>query len=61
MQWFCRVIKECIPSIKIYAAVMMKVKFEIKVIFSLNKVKKSFTGCPGDFFCCASDWKQTIF
>ena len=29
-QWFYRVIKLCIISIKIYAAIMMKVTFEIK-------------------------------
>ena len=33
-----------------------------KVIFSLNKVKKSFTDCPVDFlFCDAGDRKRTIF
>ena len=31
-------------------------------MFSLNKVKKSFTSRPGDlFFCDAGDRKQTIF
>ena len=34
-EWFCRA-----SSVKIYAAIMVKVTFEIKVIFSLNKVKK---------------------
>ena len=29
-QWFYRAIKLCIISIKIYAAIMMKVTFEIK-------------------------------
>ena len=36
-EWFCRA-----SSVKIYAAIMVKVTFEIKVIFSLNKVKKSY-------------------
>ena len=35
MQWFCRAIK---------------VSFEKKLIFSLNKVKKSFTGLSVGFF-----------
>ena len=39
MQWFCRAIKLCIISLKIYAAIMVKVSFEIKSN-SLNKVKK---------------------
>ena len=30
MQWFCRAIKLCIISVKIYAAIMVKVSFEIK-------------------------------
>ena len=30
MQWFCRAIKVCIISVKIYAVIMVKVKFEIK-------------------------------
>ena len=30
MQWFCRAIKLCIIWVKIYAAIMMKVAFEIK-------------------------------
>ena len=30
MQWFCRAIKLCIISVKIYAAIMVKVTFEIK-------------------------------
>ena len=47
-QWFCRAIKLCIISVMIYAAVLVKVLFEIKIIFSLNKVKKSFTGRSGD-------------
>ena len=50
MQWFCRAIKLCIISVKIYAAIMMKVTFEIKTIFSLNKVKKGFTDHTSDFF-----------
>ena len=29
-QWFCRAIKQCIISVKIYAAIMVKVTFEIK-------------------------------
>ena len=29
-QWFCRAIKLCIISVKIYAAIMVKVAFEIK-------------------------------
>ena len=29
-QWFCRAIKLCINSVKIYAAIMVKVTFEIK-------------------------------
>ena len=29
-QWFCRAIKLCIISVKIYAAIMVKVTFEIK-------------------------------
>ena len=29
-QWFCRAIKLCIISVKIYAAVVVKVSFEIK-------------------------------
>ena len=49
MQWFCRAIKLCIVSIKIYVAIMVKVTFEIK-IFSLKNVKKSFTGHPRDLF-----------
>ena len=47
-QWFCRAIKLCIISVNIYAAIMVKVTFEIKS--SLNKVKKMFTGRPGDIF-----------
>ena len=50
MQWFCRAIKLFIISVKIYTAIMIKVTFEKKVIFSLNKVKKSFTGHPSGFF-----------
>ena len=42
MQWFCEAIKLCIISVKISAAIMVKVTFEIKIIFSLNKVKKRF-------------------
>ena len=58
MQWFYRAIKLCIISVKIYAAIMVKATFEIKVIFSLNKVKKSFTGHLVDlFFCDAGDRK----
>ena len=30
MHWFCRAIKLCIISVKIYAAIMVKVTFEIK-------------------------------
>ena len=30
MQWFCRAIKLCIISVKIYTAVMVKVTFKIK-------------------------------
>ena len=29
-QWFCRAIKLCISSVKIFAAILMKVTFEIK-------------------------------
>ena len=47
-QWFCRAIKQCIISVKNCAAIMVKVTFEIKS--SLNKIKKIFTGRPGDFF-----------
>ena len=37
----------------------MKVTFEIKSNIILNKVKKSFTGHPGNFpFCGACDRKQ---
>ena len=39
-QRFCRAIKLCIISVKIYLAIMVKVKFEIKV-------KKRFYRPPG--------------
>ena len=38
MQWFCRARKLCIILVKSYAAIMVKVTFDIK-IFGLNKVK----------------------
>ena len=47
-QSFCRALKLCIISVNIYAAIMVKVTFEIKS--SLNKIKKMFTGSPGDIF-----------
>ena len=47
-QWFCRAIKQCIISVNNYAAIMMKVTFEMKS--SLNMIKKNFTGHLGDFF-----------
>ena len=50
MQWFCRVIKACIISVKIYAAVMVKVTIEIKVIVSLNKIKKAILAARVTFF-----------
>ena len=37
MQWFCRAIKLCIISIKIYAAIMVKVTFEIKNMVNKDK------------------------
>ena len=46
-QWFCRAITLCIISVKVYAAIMAKVIFEIKS--SLNKVKK-FYRPPGWHF-----------
>ena len=30
MHWFCRAIKQCNISVKIYTAIMVKVTFEIK-------------------------------
>ena len=50
-QWFCRAIRLCINSVKICAAIMVKVTFEIKsnISFESDK-KKSFTGRPGDLF-----------
>ena len=30
VQWFCRAMKLCIISVKVYATIMMKVAFEIK-------------------------------
>ena len=50
MQWFCRAIKLCIISVKIYAAIRVKVTFEKKVIFSLNKVKKVLLAAQVTFF-----------
>ena len=38
MQWFCRARKLCMILVKSYAAIMVKVTFDIK-IFGLNKVK----------------------
>ena len=52
MQWFCRARKLCIILVKSYAAIMVKVTFEIK-IFSLNKVKNVLLAARGDFFCDA--------
>ena len=50
MQWFYRAIKLCIISVKIYAAIMVKVTFPKKVIFSLNKAKKKFYRLPRRLF-----------
>ena len=38
MQWLCRAIKLCIISVKIDGAIVMKITFEMKKIFSLIKV-----------------------
>ena len=38
MQWLCRAIKPCIISVKIDGAIVMKITFEMKKIFSLIKV-----------------------
>ena len=62
MQWFCRAIKLCIISVKIYAAIMVKVTFEIKSNILFEEGVTSFTGHPGGFFCCdAGDRKRAIF
>ena len=47
-QWLCRAITLCIISVKIYAAIMAKVTFEIKS--SLNKVKKFYRPPGWHFF-----------
>ena len=49
MQWFCRARKLCIILVKSYAAIMVKVTFEIK-IFSLNKVKNVLLAARVIFF-----------
>ena len=42
MQWFCRAIKLCIISVKIYAAIMGRVIF----------------GHPGDLFFCNAGYRK---
>ena len=42
MQWFCRAIKLCITSVKIYAAIMGRVIF----------------GHPGDLFFCNAGYRK---
>ena len=49
-QWFCRAIKQCIISVNNYAAIMMKVTFEMKS--SLNMIKKNFYRSPRWLFFC---------
>ena len=39
-QWFCRAIKLCIISVKIYNAIMVKVTFEIKTNIYFEEGKK---------------------
>ena len=47
-----------IVSVKICTSIMVKVTFQIKS----NKVKKSCTSWPGEFFFCdVGDRKRTIF
>ena len=40
MQWFCRAIKLFIISVKIYAAIMVKVTFEVKSNIQFEYGKK---------------------
>ena len=49
MQWFCRAIKLCIISVKIYAAIMVKVTFGIKINI-LSKVKKVLPAVQVTYF-----------
>ena len=65
-QWFYRAIKLCIISVKIYAAIMVKVTFEIKSNIQLNNVKKKFYRPPSDFFlqcvliCCLKNFSKLL-
>ena len=49
-QWFCRAVKLCIISVKIYAAVMVKVTIGIKRNLVWIKVKKSFSAARVTYF-----------
>ena len=61
-QWFCRAIKLCIISVKIYAAINVSVTFEIKSNICFEKGKKKVSPAARvTFFCDAGDRKRIIF